>query len=228
MSAMLASSSLSEGAPAAWGISSTLLQQHQQQQQQQRQQEEQQRQEEGKERGRRGSADSAAGDDADDSADDDDEYEYEFENGDEVGVIAFEMSLLNTQPAMRSLMLSIIQMHYLFQHQWPTATTATTTTATTAAAPPWLQQILTHMSDSATAHVNERLFLLQLLLNEPVRQIVEPYAQLLLFPVLQLCLECLFSCSGSVSGVGVAAAVVVGENRFHYLLRDVCDAFLGR
>ena len=146
-------------------------------------------------------------------------------------IIAFEMNDINKQPCMSSLLRVIKRMNYLFGNneyknsesgngeigngEIPIITTGVKWNS--AVLPNWISEIKDRLLDynNGDKNRNIRLFMIRLLLNQPVASIVAPYILSILPAVLECCNKDL--CSATV-GVG-----------YHYLLRDVvftlCDSW---
>ena len=108
--------------------------------------------------------------------------------------IQLEMNDLNQQPCMVAMVRTIQRMSALFDEEY-TASEDTPSATTTASQgnkwqvekiPIWLEQIIKHLGDFDGSSKNVRLFMLRLLMNQPVAQIVRRWARSLL-PVVLAC-----------------------------------------
>jgi NUC194 domain len=128
-------------------------------------------------------------------------------------VIALEMNDVNTQPCMGALLRAIQRMSFLFSSDGDDAKKGGKWRADIM--PNWVAEIRDRLSDYSTGSRNVRLFMLRLLLNQPVASIVAVWAVELLPSVVECCIEDL--CDPAV-----------GEG-YHYFLRDVvftiCDSW---
>ena len=131
-------------------------------------------------------------------------------------LIALEMNDLNTQSCMVSVLRVVQRMNYLF------GSTDNMNKSTVKSGkwrdeilPNWLMEVKDRLSDYTGVSRNVRLFLLRLLLNQPVSVIVAPYAHHLLPSVIECCNTDL--CDSEIG------------DGYHYFLRDVvftlCDSW---
>lgn len=131
-------------------------------------------------------------------------------------VIALEMNDLNTQSCMTSMLRIVQRMNYLFG----TSDNMNSNSVKSGKwreeiLPNWLMEVKDRLSDYTGVSRNVRLFLLRLLLNQPVSLIVAPYANHLLPAVIECCNTDL--CDPEIG------------DGYHYFLRDVvftlCDSW---
>ena len=136
-------------------------------------------------------------------------------------IIALELNDLNTQTCMGSMVRVIQRMNSLFSHADAPNSTGSSTTSNKMGKwrydimPNWIMEIRDRLSTYTPGSRNVRLFMLWLLLNQPVANIVIPWVLDLIPCVLECCLRDL--CGGE-TGTG-----------YHYFLRDVvftlCDSW---
>ena len=137
-------------------------------------------------------------------------------------VIQLEMNDFNRQPCMVAMVRTIQRMSALFDEEYA-ASEETTSSAGVAGSskwnaekiPTWLEQIIKHLSDFEASSKNIRLFLLRLLMNQPVAQIVRRWARALLPTILACTVRDLLD-------------EMIGEG-IHYVLKGVvltlCDVW---
>ena len=141
-------------------------------------------------------------------------------------IIALELNDLNTQTCMGSIVRVIQRMNTLFGHIDTSNSGGSSSSSSSAASsktgkwrndimPNWIMEIRDRLSTYTPGSRNVRLFMLRLLLNQPVTNIVIPWVLDLIPCVLECSLRDL--CGGEVN------------TGYHYFLRDVvftlCDSW---
>ena len=150
-------------------------------------------------------------------------------------VIYLELNDLNCAPAMGCLVRTIQRMEVLFRAKWEAAGT------TELDLPKWLAEVKAKIADVTMAgqNANVRLFLLRLLLNEPVASIVSPWMEHLLPGMLTCALHDLCGIDVNTVSIGsyltrpftpvVAASGKRPGDCYGYVLRDlvfnICDVW---
>lgn len=133
--------------------------------------------------------------------------------------IGLELNHLNTQYCMRSIMRIILRMNTLFgSHDEEDIGGSITGDWRDDILPVWLTEIRDRLADYSEGCRNVRLFMLRLLLNEPVASIVIPWIPQLLPAVLECCLRDL--CVEDLDDRNIGKS-------YHYFLRDVVFALCG-
>lgn len=117
---------------------------------------------------------------------------------DRLGYATLEMSDLNREPCMSTLVRSIIKYHEVF------LAGDNETEAQEEAVPPWLPEVI-KMLDSSQ-HRNVRLFGLKLLLNDDIRPLCRAWIKIMFAPIMTVAVEELNKTSEG----------------FHTLLQDLC------
>jgi hypothetical protein len=150
-------------------------------------------------------------------------------------LIYVELNDLNCAPAMACLLRALQRMEVLFGAKWEAA--AAGGGGTELDMPKWLQECNVKLGDTSAAgqSPNVRLFVLRLLMNQPVASIVTPWVQHLVPAMLNCALHDL--CGSDAAGGGTAAvsnSVVrrgtsLQGRRYSYVLRDLafnlCDTW---
>ena len=139
-------------------------------------------------------------------------------------IIALELNDLNTQTCMGSIVRVIQRMNTLFGHIDTSSSSGSSSSSAVSSKtgkwrndimPNWIMEIRDRLSTYTSGSRNVRLFMLRLLLNQPVTNIVIPWVLDLIPCVLECSLRDL--CGGEVS------------TGYHYFLRDVvftlCDSW---
>ena len=139
-------------------------------------------------------------------------------------IIALELNDLNTQTCMGSIVRVIQRMNTLFGHIDTSNSNSSSSSSAVSSKtgkwrndimPNWIMEIRDRLSTYTPGSRNVRLFMLRLLLNQPVTNIVIPWVLDLIPCVLECSLRDL--CGGEVS------------TGYHYFLRDVvftlCDSW---
>jgi hypothetical protein len=152
--------------------------------------------------------------------------------------IALEMNDLNQQRCMGLLVRVIYRMYELFQGKWHELFTTRNTvpfwvtvcrdklndySALPSASPPSSAGARsTYGMNCDDDRRNIRLFMLRLLMNQPIAAICRPYVPTTLFKgILDCCLYDLCGVRHHDSHVGVSGSRARNENSYNYVLRDV-------
>ena len=125
-------------------------------------------------------------------------------------IIYLELNHMNTVPIMSTMVRTLTRMHKLFAEKWKSLSNL----------PFWLLEMRTRLMDRSCCQ-RVRLFILRLLMNQPIAEIVKSWIPELLPPILDCALEDL--CSGIVNNDE--------KKNINYFLRDLiflfCDTWKG-